>query len=211
VTFQFLHFIRVFRSTLAFLCAFAITGCSTLPELSSEKPSNWDETTAHREKITSWKLTGKLGVQTEDNGGSVDLYWTQTGDSYKIRLIAPFGQGTTLINGNSTGVHIKTAEGEQHSNNPDELFTAQFGFNMPIVSLRSWLRGLPEKDQANEKLRWDENGQLYKLVQDGWNVEMSRYRKVKDHILPHRFYLDRDDRPELGIRLVVRQWTLDPA
>jgi len=210
VIFNYFHF-RVYRNTLVFLCLAIIAGCSTLPELTAEKPGNWDESSEHREKISSWKLIAKLGVQTEDNGGSMDLFWTQKGETYNIRLIAPFGQGTTLIKGNANGVYVRTAEGEHYSNNPDELFAAQFGINMPVNNLRHWLRGLPVAGHAAQNLRWDENGQLYKLVQDGWNVEMSSYRKVQGYLLPHKFYLDRDDRPELGIRLLVRQWTLDPA
>jgi len=207
---SYLHF-RVYHNTLVFLCLSIFAGCSTLLEYSSEKPLNWEQTRAQREKISSWKLVGKLGVQTEDNGGSVDLFWTQKGENYKIRLIAPFGQGTTLINGNARGVHIKTSEGERYTNNPDELFTEQFGINLPVHNLHSWLRGLAVRGRPVEKQRWDENGQLYKLVQDGWNVEMSRYRKVQQQILPHQFYLDRDDRPELGIRPVIRNIRLSLA
>jgi outer membrane lipoprotein LolB len=185
-----------------------LAACSYLPELTTTMPENWQDTLAHRHQIGSWKLQGRLGVQTEDNGGSLDLFWDQKDDSYSIRLIAPMGQGTILIKGNGQGVHIKTADGEQYAENADALLASSLGVKLPVTGLRDWLRGLPMENKPIVKQSWDRHGQLYQLVQDGWNVEMSNYKKVGNYQLPHNFFLTRDDRPELGIRLLIRRWKL---
>jgi outer membrane lipoprotein LolB len=185
-----------------------LASCSYLPELTTTAPENWQETLERRHQIDSWKIQGRLGVQTEDNGGSLDLFWSQKGEDYSIRLIAPMGQGTILIKGNAQGVRIKTAEGEQYAENADALLASSLGTKVPVTGLRDWLRGMPMKNKPVIKQSWNEQGQLYKLLQDDWNVEMSNYKRVGESLLPHDFYLSRDDRPELGIRLLIRQWAL---
>jgi hypothetical protein len=35
---------------------------------------------------------------------------------------------------------------------------------------------------------------------------MSRYKTVAEYELPHAFYLEREDQPELSVRLLVREW-----
>lgn len=182
--------------------------CSYLPKASSQMPENWSQTVAQRQQLTSWKLTGRIGVQTENNGGSLDIFWNQKADAYKIRLVAAMGQGTTLIIGDAKGVTLKTAEGEAYAEDADELLASSLGVNLPLSGLHDWLRAVPVANRPVQKLLWDEQGQLHKLVQDGWNIEMSSYKKVGKHMLPHAFYLDRDDQSELEIRLLIRQWTL---
>ncbi len=207
--------IRVNRSTvktvylvLTLLLPVLLAACSTLPELTTTTPVSWHNTLEQRQQIGSWKIQGRLGVQTEDDGGSLDLFWTQKGESYDIRLIAPMGQGTILIKGDTQGVRIKTAEGERYSENADALLASSLGVKVPVTGMRDWLRGLPMKNKPIVKQSWNMQGQLYRLVQDDWNVEMSSYKKVGKHQLPHDFFLSRDDRPELGIRLIIRRWTL---
>lgn len=200
--------VKAVSYVLILLLPILLASCSYLPELTTTMPGNWRDTVEHRQQITSWKILGRLGVQTEENGGSLDLFWDQKDDSYSIRLIAPMGQGTTLIKGNMQGVYIKTAEGEQYSEDAEALLASSLGIKMPVTGLHDWLRGLPMKNKPIVKQNWDTHGQLYQLVQDGWNVEMSNYKKVGDHLLPHNFFLTRDDRPELGIRLLIRRWKL---
>ena len=202
------NFFLVLRCAL-FAALLAVQfSCSYLPRATNQSPDNWLQTVAQRQQLSSWKLTGRLGMQTETNGGSLDLFWNQQDDSYKIRLIAAMGQGTILIQGNAQGVRLRTNEGETYAENADELLASSLGVSVPLSGLHDWLRGVPTADRPVQKQLWDEKGQLHKLVQDGWNIEMSAYKKVGKHILPHVFYLDRDDQPELEIRLMIRQWTL---
>ena len=37
---------------------------------------------------------------------------------------------------------------------------------------------------------------------------MNRYRRVAGYELPHAFYLEREDRPDLSVRMLVREWRL---
>ncbi len=182
--------------------------CNYLPKATAKSPDDWLQTVAQRQQLSSWKLTGRLGMQTEDNGGSLDLFWNQQDETYKIRLIATMGQGTILIQSDGHSVMLRTSEGETYADSADELLADSLGVSVPLSGLHDWLRGVPAADRPVQKQLWDDQGRLHKLVQDGWNIEMSVYKKVGEYILPHAFYLDRDDNAELEIRLLIRQWTL---
>ena len=201
-------FFIVLRSVILMVFLATQFSCSYLSKATSQSPDNWLQTVAQRQQLSSWKLTGRLGMQTENNGGSLDLFWNQQNDVYKIRLIAAMGQGTILIQGDALGVMLRTNEGESYAENADELLASSLGVSVPLSGLHDWLRGVPAADRPVQKQLWDDHGQLHKLVQDGWNIEMSAYKKVGKHSLPHVFHLDRDDQPELEIRLMIRQWTL---
>lgn len=199
---------RALRSVALVLIMGMLTACNYLPKSINKAPDNWSQTVTQRQQLSSWKITARLGLQTEDNGGSLDVYWNQKDEIYKIRLIAAMGQGAFLIKGDAAGVLLKSSEGMAYAETADELLASSLGVNIPLSGLHDWLRGIPAEGRQVRKQSWDEQGQLHSLVQDGWNIEMSDYKKVGEHLLPHTFYLDRDDQPELEIRLLVRQWTL---
>ena len=201
----------MYRYILYSFIFFTASGCSTLVEHTSVQPGGWENNQLEKQNIRAWTVVGRLGVTTEYQSGTLDLFWKQFKNSYTIRMIAPFGQGTILIKGNKNGVHVRTKDGEHYSDSPDDFIASQLGVPLPLEGLRSWLRGLPMKAATMENPRWDDKGHLYKIVQDGWNVEMSRYKKVDQHTVPHTFHLDRDDQPELAIKMVIRRWKIDPV
>lgn len=175
-------------------------------------PAGWQQSLQEKNQIISWRIQGKLGIQTEKDGGSLDVFWSQQGDAYQIRMIAPMGQGAVLIRGNRYGVTVKTADGEEQSSDTvDTLPIPGLDVSLPLTGLRDWVRGMPIQDQPFQKQKWDDQGRLVRLKQNDWDIEMFEYKKVAGQMLPHRFYLGRKDRPELGIRLLIHSWILKPA
>ncbi len=186
-----------------------LTACATAPEHVSDQPPDWLQRLQHNRQISDWAIKGKLGVQTATEGGSFDLFWQQRDASYEIRLIAPLGQGAVYIQGNADGVTIRTHDGrEEFAEDADALFISMTGLSLPVTGMQDWLRGTPIQGNSIESISWNEHGQLYKLKQRGWNIEMNRYKPTGKNELPHAFYLGRDDQPELSVRLLVRQWEL---
>ncbi len=175
----------------------------------SVEPANWSVTKKQRQAIKSWELRGRLGIQTKNTGGSLDLNWRQDGDEYVIRLLAPMGQGGYLISGNLQFATIRMPDGKiRVLDNPDTLFKSVLGVNLPVSALRDWVRGLPAASLPLARIRWNQQGLLHIVDQAGWHVEMSNDLGEKIH-LPYKIYLSREDRPELEIRLALRQWMID--
>ena len=184
-----------------------LASCASISEQVLDRPEDWEARLQQHQQIEDWTIRARLGVQYETDGGSFDVFWQQVADAYEIRLIAPMGQGAVLINGDSNGVKISLANGRtEYSNDADELFSSMTGLSLPVNGLQDWLRGMPVQGEEIQYISWNEPGQLYKLEQRGWQVEMSRYKAVADYELPHAFYLEREDQPELSVRLLVREW-----
>jgi len=184
-----------------------LAACASITEQVLDRPEDWEARLQQHQQIEDWTIKARLGVQSETDGGSFDVFWQQVADAYEIRLIAPMGQGAVLINGDSNGVKISLADGRtEYSNDADELFSSMTGLSLPVNGLQDWLRGMPVQGEEIQYISWNEPGQLYKLEQRGWRVEMGRYKAVADYELPHAFYLEREDRPELSVRLLVREW-----
>lgn len=184
-----------------------LAACASVSEQVFESPADWELRQQQNQKLTQWGIKARLGVQTETDGGSFDVFWQQLADAYDVRLVAPLGQGAVHINGNDDGVTISLADGStEHSEHANELFTAMTGLPLPVEGLQDWLRGMPMQGEEIQTISWNEQAQLYKLEQSGWRVEMNRYKTVAGYELPHAFYLEREDQPELSVRLLVREW-----
>ena len=199
--------IAVMRLFITCLLISTLASCATVSEQVFESPADWDSRQQHNQQLTHWSIKARLGVQSETDGGSFDVFWQQRADAYNVRLVAPMGQGAVLINGNDDGVTISLADGStEYSEHANELFTAMTGLPLPVEGLQDWLRGMPMRGEETGTISWNEQAQLYKLEQSGWRVEMSRYKTVAEYELPHAFYLEREDQPELSVRLLVREW-----
>lgn len=184
-----------------------LASCASITEQVMDRPQDWEARLQQHQQIEDWTIRARLGVQSETDGGSFDVFWQQVADAYEIRLIAPMGQGAVLINGDSNGVKISLADGRtEYSNDADELFSSMTGLSLPVNGLQDWLRGMPIQGEEIQYISWNDLGQLYKFEQRGWQVEMNRYKTVADYELPHAFYLEREDQPELSVRLLVREW-----
>ncbi len=198
-----------------------LVSCATVNEQVPEKeqsiekqqvisePAGWPAEQHKRQQIKIWEIRGRLGVQTKTNGGSMDIIWKQSDDDYSIRLIAPLGAGTHLIQGDAHFVEIRYPDGhKQIVNNVDDIFSSVLEIELPVDAVKDWIRGLPARAMPVESMRWNDQGLLERIKQSGWNVEMKNYLGSKT-LLPHSIYLSRDNNSELDVRLVLRQWLVD--
>ncbi len=200
------------RYLIVYCLIVTLVSCASISEQVLQGPADWDERLQAQRQINDWAIKARLGVQTETEGGSFDVFWQQHDGGFDIRLIAPMGQGAVHIDGDADGVLISLANGRmQYSDNPDDLFAEMTGLSLPVNSLQDWLRGMPIQNEPVQYISWNESGQLYKIEQGGWRVEMSRYQTIDGYELPNKFYLEREDRPELSVRLLVREWRLGPT
>ena len=196
------------RLVVCLLCLI-IASCATVNQQITTEPADWKAEQQKRQLINDWEIRGRLGVQTETTGGSMDIIWKNANHDYSIRLIAPLGAGSYLVQGNSDYAEIRFPDGQiDKVSNIDVVFTSIFEIDLPASAVKDWIRGLPSKVLTVEQISWNEQGLLAKIKQSGWNVEMSKY--IGDKILmPHVIYLSRDGNDELDVRLVLRQWMID--
>jgi outer membrane lipoprotein LolB len=189
-------------------CATVKQQITTTEKIKSE-PVAWAAEQKKRQQINNWEIRGRLGVQTQTTGGSMDIIWKNADQDYSIRLIAPLGSGSYRVQGNSDYAEIRYPDGRTDMvSNIDHVFNSILDINLPASAVKDWIRGLPSKALSVEQISWNKQGLLTKIKQSGWNVEMTKY--TGDIILmPHAIYLSRDDDSELDVRLILRQWLVD--
>lgn len=194
------------------LFALTLASCAAIkeqPSTSSIEPVGWKAEYKQRERVNAWEIRGRLGVQSEHNGGSMDIIWQQSEQDYSIRLIAPLGAGNYHIQGNDEYAEVRYPDGKKEVIvDIDKVFEQALQVPLPITAIRDWLRGLPAKGLPIQRISWNAEGLIDRLKQSGWNVEMKKYTGATI-LWPHAIYLSRDDNPELDLRLALRQWLVD--
>ena len=206
--------LAIYRLATCFACL-VLASCATVKQQVAEKevavsePAGWSAELQKRQQIKSWEIRGRLGLQTENNGGTLDLIWKQSVDDFSIRLMAPLGAGSHLIQGDKAFAEIRYPDGHKEIvNNVDDIFVSILEVNLPTTAIKDWIRGLPAGELSVEQISWNDQGLLNRIKQSGWNVEMAKYTG-SNILLPHAIYLSRDDDSELDIRLLLRQWLVD--
>jgi len=207
-----------FFSRVAFFSAILLlASCASLHQPPIEKeqelldkiPANWASEQLQRKNISQWEVRGRIGIQSEYNGGSLDIIWKQAGDDFSMRLIAPLGAGTYLIQGDKTFAEIRYPDGKKKMiDSIDGIFALTFDIDLPASALIDWVRGIPASALTLETIDWNEQGLMMYAEQSGWNINISKYAGDK-MAMPHAIYLSRDDNAELDIRLLLRRWLLD--
>ncbi|HHJ34481.1 MAG TPA: outer membrane lipoprotein LolB [Gammaproteobacteria bacterium] len=182
------------------------------PDPASIEPKGWVAEKKQRQQINVWEIRGRLGVQTETTGGSLDIIWKNDGENYTIRLLAPVGAGNYLVQGDKDQAEIRYPNGSKKTiNDIDEVFTSILEVDLPASAVKDWIRGIPSNRLPVKKIMWDKKGHLNRVKQSGWNVEMTRYAGDKI-VMPHDIYLSYEggaEDKELDMRLVLRRWLID--
>jgi outer membrane lipoprotein LolB len=189
--------------------ALLLAGCSSVPPRPQPADSQlaWQQHKQQVSALHSWRLTGRLGIQTGHEGWHASVDWQQRDSNYTIRITAPLGQGSLLLQGGAGGVLLQTSEGETLSAaDPGLLLYQQLGWQVPVTSLRYWVLGLPAPGEAVETL--DPYGRLSHLKQSGWEIAFLDYETQQGVELPGRVFVSN---PQAKVRLVIGEWQLAPV
>lgn len=197
------------------LACLMLISCTTVKEQvekqtpASLQPAGWIAEKVKRQQVSNWEIRGRLGLQTEKTGGSMDIIWKQAGEDYTIRLIAPLGAGNYMIQGGKDFAEIRFPDGEkQIIDNVDDIFASALEVDLPTSAIKDWVRGLPAGALPVKQIEWNEQGLIKRVKQSGWNVEMTRYSGTKVS-MPHSIFVSRENNDDLDVRLVLRQWLVD--
>lgn len=155
-------------------------------------------------KLQQWSIQGHLAVQTGGEGWSATLHWDQDNQNYMLRFIAPLGQGTYQLSGDSGKVTLLTADNKVYqATDAESLLLDNLGWNVPLHGLKYWVRGVPEPGVATDNLLLDDKGRMTDLQQSGWHISISRYSEFGGKELPSKLFMQND---RFQLRLVVLDW-----
>ena len=202
---------RVIAACIVMVGLLILAGCATVPRTDSP-PANPRDSWTQRQRTLSrqpaWRMTGKLSIQTPEEGWFAGVGWEQRGERFKIDLRDSFGRVVARIEGDDQRVMLTRHDGSTtRAASPETLTRQLFGFALPVSGLRYWVRGLPGARVDSEALaatrRLDANGRLKHLEQSGWSVDYQRYQDAEPVALPGKIAVAGH---ELLVKLVVNAW-----
>ena len=196
------------RGLLAALGLLLLGACATVapPTQREDGGAAWQR---HRQLLATIQTFSLQGRAAGGGGVKADLRWKQEADGrFDVRLAGPFGAGALAIHGNDREVEIRSKDGIDVTDDPEAWLYVRAGWTVPIRGLRWWALGLPAPG-APARTRFDEDGRLARLEQDGWTFLYLEYQDAQGFALPRRIEAAND---RITLKLIVDRWDgLPPA
>lgn len=185
-----------------------LAACSTLTEHAPAGNADeraWATRNARLSTLVDWRLSGRVGFINGKDSGSGSLDWQQQGDSLALDFHGPLGTGGVHIDGEGGVLRVRSSRGDDFvTDDPESDLGARLHQPLPVLSLRYWVRGIPDPASDFTK-RSDASGELVSLDQRGWHVDYQEYAVVAGYSLPTRLTLARGT---VRIKLAISDWTL---
>lgn len=194
------------RRRPAALALLLLVGCATT-ETGKELPdiSAWDRRVAVLAALDEFEFAGRIGVRTGDDGFNGKFRWQQDASRFDAAISGPLGIGTVLLTGDGKHVVVTDKDGQQtEMHDVESELYYRYGWTIPVRSLRYWALGIPDP-AVPAATEFGPAGELTRLTQGGWTVEISRYREVAGgQQMPGRLTADN---LRTSVRLVIDRWT----
>lgn len=150
----------------------------------------------------AWSMQGHAAISTGKNAGNARIDWQQrTAQDYSVMLSAPITRQSWQLEVAGGSATITGLEGGPRTG-PDAatLLREAAGWDIPVQSMRFWLRGQPATGQTPERYVFDAGSRLVRLDQQGWRID---FENLRADGLPGRITATR---AESRVRLVIDQW-----
>ncbi|CAH0534020.1 Outer-membrane lipoprotein LolB [Vibrio stylophorae] len=188
-----------------------VSGCSITP---SDQSVNWPEQVQALKQVDNYTVRGKLGyINTQPKEKfSLSLYWRQQQRDYQVRLTDFMGQTRLLLEvEGGTATLIDDDDQTYVGTNAPALIWQLTGLQLPVDTLRDWLKGLPTDA---DDIVFDDKGRVAQLTKwhqgQHWTLVYHSYQDVvvdgQLYVLPLNLTLSHDT---LKIKIAISEWQLD--
>lgn len=182
---------------IRFLCAALalLAGCAALEPVPAVSP-------LAQPLLASFQIAGRISVRHGNDGFSGNLTWRHANAEDEFVILTPLGQGVARIIKNAAGVSLETPEqGLVHAPDAESLTQSTLGFALPLSGLPHWVQAQPIGPAA--QLRYNADGTLDQLGEQGWQIDYFAYRAVGPLQLPGKVFMEN---AEVKLRLIVDEW-----
>lgn len=181
--------------------ALLIAGCVHVPTVDDGLGAT--ERSDRLEAIADWNLSGQLVVDTGERRDRVRISWEQRGDSLRLTVRgAVIGAGSIRVAGDGAGLMIEGRGETRVLADPEADLHSELGWPLPVMSLDSWLRGLPDSAYPAREDRGP-SGVLSSLAQRDWRVDYEGYQLAEGLLVPESLRLSHET---LELRLSGIRW-----
>lgn len=184
---------RSLFAAAAALVALTIAGCASPPRIDGMGQG------------PSFDRTGRFALLIDHRDGEREsvqggFAWRDTQSTQWLDLANPLGNTLARIEVTPSRAILTRSDGTTDAAaHADALVEQVLGSSIPVEGLRDWLRGRLAPGAAAQAEK-DPEGRLARFVQNGWQVELSRY----DGLGPRLLRLQRGEAMrDISLRLVV--------
>ena len=198
-----------FSLLIIILISFLISACATNSDIDvpQDMPAfNQQQIQPKLMNISSWKISGVIGIKYNDKADSANYIWQQKGADFYIKIYGPLGVGAVEINGDNNSVVLTDSDGKKTtSDNVENLLNQKLGWSVPVNGLVYWVKGITQPN-TQKQTKYDQQNLLENLQQDGWDIDYKNYKLVDGkYPLPSKVFMTRDD---ITIKVIIKSWEL---
>lgn len=173
-----------------FGAALLLTGCVHTPTVDDGLAA--DERGNRLAAIADWNLSGQLIVDTGERRDRVSISWEQRGESLQLTVRgAVIGAGSIRVTGDAERLVIEARGESRVLADPEADLSRELGWSLPVMSLESWLRGLPDSAWPAREDRGPA-GVLAALTQRDWRIDYEQYQLAGGLLVPGAMTLTHD-------------------
>ena len=146
-----------------------------------------------------WSLNGRIAISDQEQSLSASIDWKHHKNRDEIELSGAFGQGRTRIELLPDEMMVDDGEQQKYYyGKQDELVSDLLGIQVPLSSLKFWVRGLlaPKKDY-----RIIEKG----FLQSDWTIRYIQMQVIGQDKLPRKIRIE-NAKAKASLKLVINQW-----
>jgi outer membrane lipoprotein LolB len=206
---------NAFRVVFIGLFSIIIAACSTVPK---ETDGDFDLKTQQKriKSLNKWHIKGRMAFKSDTQKNfSAYISWEQDKKKYNFSMNNLLGVSLFKLSGNDNVANM-IIDGENYdSNNPNQVIETLTGWDIPLLSMQDWIKGMPtDPNASNTKLNqllsksttYDDAGRVATFEHDsGWHITYGSYRRIGDHWLPHQVTL-KSATSQIKIR--ITEWTI---
>ena len=134
--------------------------------------------------IGDWDLSGQLIVDTGERRDRVRVAWEQRAERLRLTVRGTvIGAGTVRVEGDATGLVIEARGETRVLDDPEAELSNELGWQLPVMSLDSWLLGQPDRAYPSDVDRGPA-GTVATLRQRDWTVDYEEYQLADGVLVP---------------------------
>jgi outer membrane lipoprotein LolB len=191
------------------LAGVLLSACSSTPSVKleeSERVRLYQAKSDQLAAFSAWNMEGRLAVSNETDGGSGQFRWNSNAAGSRMDFHGALGRGAWTLEADEQGAELALADGTVHrAESIDRLIRQQVKWEIPVENLSWWVRGLATPGQFRERVI-DGQGNISKLLQDGWTIEYGKYRVFEGLNLPVKLTAHQG---KWKVKLAIRSWDLN--
>lgn len=186
---------------LALVAALATAGCA--PQALVDDGLSYAQRRAKLAAATHWEIDGRAAIDTGERAFQGRFQWRQSNRHLMLAVHGPFGAGSIRIDGTLQDLTLAARGETWQLTDPEPELSRIVGWWVPVGSLDSWLRGLPDAAYPAQVSR-GRHGTLTALTQRRWQLRYSDYTVESGVLLPGKIAMTHGP---LRIELTVDTYT----